>query len=90
LQHQVFLEDEGFITRFRDLTRLKGLDEVPRVQRRALSRSLAHYREDYPERDEAMARAYLSGIYTRGRDFFGVHYMTVSRAVRKLESTVDA
>ncbi|MFY9260807.1 MAG: hypothetical protein WAO71_09905 [Gallionella sp.] len=34
-----------------------------------------------------MAQAYLTGAYTMeeiGR-FFGVHYMTVSRAVRKIE-----
>jgi transposase-like protein len=32
-----------------------------------------------------MARAYLSGAYTMAEigDHFGVHYMTVSRAVRR-------
>ncbi|MBT4811658.1 MAG: addiction module toxin RelE, partial [Thiotrichales bacterium] len=37
----------------------------------------------------AMAKAYLSGGYTMKEigDHFGVHYMTVSRAVRKFEST---
>jgi len=35
-----------------------------------------------------MAEAYLSGAYTVVEigTFFGVHYMTVSRAVRKLEA----
>jgi transposase len=63
------------------------LREVPKAQRRALSLSLARYREEYAERDEAMARAYLSGVYTMKEvaDFFGVHYMTVSRAVREFE-----
>ena len=40
-----------------------------------------------PDRDEAMARAYASGAYSMKEigDLFGVHYMTVSRAVRRLE-----
>jgi transposase-like protein len=34
-----------------------------------------------------MARAYLSGAYTMAEiaEYFGIHYMTVSRAVRKFE-----
>ena len=39
------------------------------------------------ERNKAMARAYLTGVYTMAeiREYFGVHYMTVSRAVRVFE-----
>ncbi len=35
---------------------------------------------------EAMARAFQTGVYTMREiaDFFGVHYSTVSRAVRRL------
>jgi putative transposase len=41
----------------------------------------------HPDRDQAMAQAYLSGAYTMAEIgcYFGVHYMTVSRAVRKFE-----
>lgn len=51
--------------------------------------SLTAYRERYPERAEAMARAYLSGAYTMAEigAHFGVHYMTVSRAVKRFEHT---
>jgi hypothetical protein len=61
--------------------------EIPRSQRRPLARPLQYYLKTCPTRDEAMARAYLTGVYTMqeiGR-FFGVHYMTVSRAVRQFE-----
>ena len=36
-----------------------------------------------------MARAYLSGVFTMREigDYFGVHYMTVSRAVQHFESS---
>ena len=48
---------------------------------------LDDYRQRYRNRNEAMARAYLSGAYTMSEigEHFGVHYMTVSRAVRQFE-----
>ena len=49
---------------------------------------MAWFRDRYPVRDEGMARAYLSGAYTMKEiaQAHGVHYMTVSRAVRKFET----
>jgi transposase len=37
--------------------------------------------------NEAMARAYITGVYTMAEigEHFGVHYMTVSRAVKMFE-----
>lgn len=86
LKHQAILGDEAFVARFRDPERLERLSEIPKTQRRALSGELTAYQKDYP-RHEAMARAYLSGAYTMKEiaHFLGVHYMTVSRAVRKHE-----
>lgn len=74
------------MARFRDPDRLEQLSEIPKTQRRPLAGELAMYRANHP-RDEAMARAYLSGAFTMKAigDFFGVHYMTVSRAVQKYE-----
>jgi putative transposase len=48
---------------------------------------LTEYRQRYSDRIEAMARVYLSGVYTMPDigAHFGVHYMTVSRAVRRFE-----
>jgi len=48
---------------------------------------LAHYCEVFTNRSEAMARAFLSGGYTLKEigDHFGVHYATMSRAVRRYE-----
>ncbi|MBK1701317.1 helix-turn-helix domain-containing protein, partial [Thiococcus pfennigii] len=45
----------------------------------------------YPNRDEAMARAFATGVYTMQEiaAFFGVHYSTVSRAVRRLKAAPD-
>jgi len=89
LRHQVFLGSEAFVERFAQGARpLDKLREVPRAQRHPLARSLGHYARTYPSRREAMARAFLTGVYTMQEiaDHFGVHYSTVSRAVRWFEA----
>ncbi|AGA33068.1 regulatory protein LacI [Thioalkalivibrio nitratireducens DSM 14787] len=57
--------------------------EVPRIHRKALTPSWEEY-ERIPDRRRAMAEAYLSGGYTMREiaERFGVHYSTVSRAIR--------
>jgi putative transposase len=90
LRHQIFLGSEGFIARFAPAAGTADrLREVPRAQRRPLARPLSDYASLYPERREAMARAFLSGVYTMQEiaDHFGVHYSTVSRAVRWFEAS---
>lgn len=88
LKDQVFLGDETFASRLKGLKPSEELSEVPKTQRRLIARSLVEYREACADRDESMASAYLSGAYTMKEigEFFGVHYMTVSRAVRKFEA----
>jgi hypothetical protein len=41
----------------------------------------------YPDINQSMAQAYLSGAYAMVEvgGYFGVHYMTVSHVVRKFE-----
>lgn len=86
LKHQAILGDDAFVARFHDPKRAETLSEISKAQRRPLAGDLAGYGIRY-QRDEAMARAYLSGAYTMKEiaDFFHVHYMTVSRAVQKHE-----
>lgn len=64
------------------------MKEHPRRQRRANALSLAEYAARYAERNEAMARAYLSTAYSM-QDIaahFGVSAKTVSRAVKEFEA----
>jgi len=63
------------------------LREVPRAQRGPLARPLGRYARTYPDRREAMARAFLTGADTVQdiAEQFGVHYSTVSHAGRSLE-----
>jgi putative transposase len=86
LRGQVFLGSDAFVEQMQ--RQLQGdnaaLAEVPRLQRRAAARPLAEYEAAY-SRDDAMARAYASGDHSMKTiaQHFGVHYATVSRAVRK-------
>ncbi len=84
LRQQIYLGDEAFVTRMQTRLEQTDLDEVPRAQRRPPALPLADYAKRYPERRTAMAAAYRSGDYTLKAiaDHFGVHYSTVSRALR--------
>ncbi|MCK5870550.1 MAG: hypothetical protein KAG45_07920 [Methyloprofundus sp.] len=64
------------------------LREVSKAHKRAIALSLIRLSKKYAQRNEAMARAYLSGAYTMIEIglHFKVHYMTVSRAVKKFET----
>lgn len=87
-RHQLLLGDDAFVARHRQVKDSEALREVSKAHRRTLVLTLEEYRLHFTEKGEAMAHAYLSGAYTMadiGR-YFGVHYMTVSRAVRKHEA----
>jgi REP element-mobilizing transposase RayT len=89
LRYQVFLGSEAFVERHCSLPKpLELLREIPRAQRRPLASSLTDFARRYPVRHEAMARAYQTGVYSMQEiaNYFGVHYSTVSRAVRRLET----
>ncbi len=90
LRHQVFLGSKTFVERHAQGARpMEDLHEIPRAQRRPLAQPLGHYERSYATRREAMARAYLTGVYTMKdiAEHFDVHYSTVSRAVRWFESS---
>jgi putative transposase len=86
LKYQVFLGDDGFAERFRNAKPPEQLSEIPKTQRRPLAGKLDEYFATH-SRDEAMYLAYASGVYSMKEigDFLNVHYMTVSRAVRRFE-----
>ncbi len=87
LRGQIYLGSNDFVQKMqKQIEKKPGLGEIPRAQRRAIEQSIDQFEQDYP-RDEAMARAYLSGQHTMAAiaRHFGVHYSTVSRAVRGFE-----
>lgn len=89
LRHQLFLGSDAFIQRTTDQQAHApaSLRDVKAAHRRALAKPLTHYEAAYAERREAMARAFLTGVYTLREiaTHFGVHYATVSRAVNWFE-----
>ncbi len=87
LQGQIFLGSDKFMRKMQArIEQSPTLSEIPRAQRRAITQSLEEFETRYP-RNEAMARAYLSGRYSMATiaKYFGVHYSTVSRAVMAFE-----
>lgn len=81
------LGDDAFAERQRQTQDAEALREISKAHRRSVALPLDDYRRRHPNKDEAMAQAYRSGAYTMAEigQFFGVHYMTASRAVRKFE-----
>ena len=87
-RHQLLLGDDAFVEQHRAKAKPKELREVSKAHRRSVAIPLTEYQQRYSQRQEAMARAYLCGAYTMAEigEYFGVHYMTVSRAVRQFET----
>lgn len=90
LRHQMFLGGEDFVSRMRNKAigeEKETLAEVPRLQRRVMGKPLAWYVKHIDDPKKAMALAYQSGDYTMKEiaRVFGVHYSTVSRAVKHFE-----
>lgn len=87
VSHQMLLGDEAFVERHRELIDTESLRDVCKVQRRVTALSLGEYRDQFTDRDQAMASAYFSTLYTMAEigEFFGVSLRSVNRAVRKFE-----
>jgi putative transposase len=88
LRNQNNLGDESFVARMQSQIKdEKPLDEIPQVQRGICRKSLQEIVRDHGNPRAAMAAAYWSGAYTMKAiaAYFGVHYSTVSRAVRNAE-----
>ena len=89
LTRQIYLGSERFVRRMQNkIATDRDLSEVPQVQWRSRAKPLSYYAHRYQSRQHAMATAYATGAYTMKAiaDYFGVHYSTVSRAVKQAES----
>lgn len=88
LSGQVYLGSETFIKRMQRMTDKIAIGEIPRTQRRPLAKPLSYYQNKHRDEKTAIVAAYATGDYTMQAvaDFFGVHYATVSRAVKQGEN----
>ena len=79
-RYQLLRGDDAFVERHRTKTKPEELREVLKSHRDSSALSLQEYQHRYSQREEAMARAYVSGAYTIKAvgEYFGAHYMVVS------------
>lgn len=84
LRGQIYLGSEAFVERMQKKSEKADVTEIPRLQRRPLAKPMDYYRKRHRDAKAAMAAAYASGDYTMQQiaKAFGVHYATVSRAVK--------
>jgi putative transposase len=85
LRGQVYLGKDDFLERMQSLLD-PGIAEIPRSQRRPAAKSLSYYAEQAATAKVAMVAAFASGDFTLQQiaEHFGVHYSTVSRAVKRV------
>ncbi len=89
LKNQIYLGGDKFVEKMQLLIDGdKALSEVPSSQRRPVAKDLAYYEASYPDRNTAIAEAYLSGGYTLKMigEYFNLHYSTVSGILRDHKS----
>ena len=83
---QVFLGSDEFVQAMQNRLATDAKlthQEIPRIQRRALAKSLKFYRQEFDDAKQGMVAAYGTGDYTLQAiaDAFKVHYSTVSRTI---------
>lgn len=88
LRNDVYLGSDTFVEQMQATTSSNNLRGVSKSQLRPLAKPLSWYRDNFPNRNEAMTRAYLSGGHTHESiaSFFGVHCRTVIRAVKRTKN----
>lgn len=88
LRGQIYLGSDDFLAKLQSLNGAL-IAEIPRAQCRPLAKPLPHYVQNYSDARRGMAAAYATGDYTMQAiaQAFGVHYATVSRAVKSVEAS---
>ncbi|NOY71957.1 MAG: transposase, partial [Gammaproteobacteria bacterium] len=88
LKNQIFLGTEKFVEDMqRKISSETALSEIPATQKRKRPKPLSFYKQNYSDRNTAIAFAYQSGGYSMEEIgiFFGLHYSWVSRIIRDFE-----
>ena len=87
-RYQILLGDDHFVGQIQQMQQSEELVDTVRAERAAVALPLTEYRRRFPDRAEAMARAYLSTAFTMPKiaAAFEVSVKTVSRAVAAWEA----
>ena len=85
IKKQIYLGSDNFVRDMLEDIEKSNLEnkEIPRLQRRAIAKSLAEYENVSINRNEAIRVAFASGAYTMKAigNYYGLHYTSVSRIV---------
>ena len=85
IKKQIYLGSDNFVRDMLEDIEKSNLEnkEIPRIQRRAIAKSLAEYENVSINRNEAIRVAFASGAYTMKAigNYYGLHYTSVSRIV---------
>jgi putative transposase len=92
LRSQIYLGDATFVERMQ--SQCKGLATtvgVPKAQRRPPAPPLDALVLQYANRNEAIVAAYATGAYSYQQiaDFYGVHFTTIGKILRKARKPQD-
>lgn len=90
LAHQIYLGDETFVKRMQ--AKCEGLSKtvgVPKAQKRPPARPLEEWASRYEDRNEGIVAAYATGEYSYQQiaDFFGLHFTTIGKILRKARAS---
>ena len=86
LNRQIYLGDEAFVERMQ--AKHEGLSKtvgVPKAQKRPPAPALERLASSYKSRNEGIVAAYATGEYSYQQiaDFYGLHFTTVGKILRK-------
>ncbi|MBL7002747.1 MAG: hypothetical protein ISR69_01800 [Gammaproteobacteria bacterium] len=88
VKRQVYLGDDAFIDKIQGYMEQQKNDiQIPKIQKRGKALSLEEYQKIETDRDTAIFKAYSSGAYSYNDlgKFFGLHFVTIGKIVRRLE-----
>ncbi|MCP4289451.1 MAG: transposase [Gammaproteobacteria bacterium] len=90
LNRQIYLGDEAFVERVQ--AKHEGLSKtvgVPKAQRRPPAPSFEKLASTYKNRNDGIVAAYATGEYSYQQiaDFYGLHFTTVGKIVRKVRAS---
>lgn len=87
LQKQIYLGTDQFVSSMLDEVKKQSVsvNEVPRLQTRAIGKPLAEYAQKYSDRNAAIQAAFSTGDYTMKEigEYFDLHYTSISRIVNQ-------
>ncbi len=83
LKNQIYLGSDDFVDNVQKNISSKNLSEIPKIQKRAVPKSLEEYQKKSSGRNEAIVVAYRSGGFTLAEigEYHSLHYSTVSRII---------